>query len=317
MEDLFLVAEEEYRVTFDADIQLLDYAVHPDGESGLFIDPSGTAYDFATHHDSGESVYLENEHETAFYQDYAIGMLQTEGVDYRGDSEAYGFLMGLLTSRNDAALKCTGGNVACGKRCIPKGQVCRSKGGGGKAKLGALAGAAALGGLAASTAEGRAKGKTAAKQAAQGAGNVAMGEAKRRAARAKGRGGLGQMGIGLVQGATGNKEGGKENFTKGGRTVGEAVKERAEAGGQLRQGVDDLAAGARSAAGAVVTSAKIQGKNAKNAVKSAPGNIKQKFEDMKNKVKTVKTKKGKDKPPEKTKKEKKKREPSAINVKAA
>lgn len=285
MEDLFLVAEQECRVTFDADIQLLDYAVHPDGESGLFIDPSGTAYDFATYHDSGESVYLENEHETAFYQDYAIGMLQTEGVDYRGDSEAYGFLMGLLTSRNDAALKCTGGNVACGKRCIPKGQVCRSKGGGGKAKLAALGGVAALGGLAASTAEGRAKGKQAAGQAAQGAGNFLVGKGKKAVGGVEMAGGVAQAGLGAAQSVAGKKEAGKKNMKAGGNRAVKGLERTGEGALKEAVGVINAAQAVGSAAEAVGTSAKIQGKRAAKAVKSAGSSVKQKFEKMKDKVK--------------------------------
>lgn len=142
--------EEAYRQTFDSDLSLLKVQVNKDGENGLFINPDGLVYDFATNHKTGESVCVVNDSLTKDFNDFALGYLTVHNynVDSLGRlrSEAYGFLSGLKGVRSDAdkiAGKCgRGWEMGSGGKCV------RGKKKGGTALRAGLAGAALLGGAA-------------------------------------------------------------------------------------------------------------------------------------------------------------------------
>ncbi len=68
--------------------------------------------------------------------DYYLGRLHAEGIEYHGDS-AYQYWLG----RNDARLECGPESKRCGNACIPKWKKCRASW---NKPVKALAGAAAL-----------------------------------------------------------------------------------------------------------------------------------------------------------------------------
>lgn len=140
---MFKEAEARYRKTLDSDLSLISLTLHPDGESGLFVDADGSAYDFAVHYDSSEIVFLGNEAETSYFNDYALGYLATEGVEPPSRMDAYSFMIGLANTRTDAAKK---GQCGRGWEPGPGGKCARTKGERAKragiAVGGALAGAA-------------------------------------------------------------------------------------------------------------------------------------------------------------------------------
>ena len=125
---------------------------------GSFMSHEGRVFDFDMGEDYTE-IYEVNQ-DSEYINDYFIGALQTEGVEYHGDS-AYEYFLGfsgLEIHRDAGALKCKPGNTPCGRKCLPKGQKCRMQGGhgglgspGGRGRGlkigGAIAGAAALGGV--------------------------------------------------------------------------------------------------------------------------------------------------------------------------
>ena len=153
--ELFSQAEQEYRETFDADIELLELLVHTDGETGTFYTPSGEFYNFAYVRDFNEYIALEDEEATGFFEEFAQGALASQGIPaeaFRDD--AAGFYLGTLATRSDMV----GGKCGRGWQPGPGGKCIRGKGGG-KLKQGGLgrkaaiagglaAGAAALGGAA-------------------------------------------------------------------------------------------------------------------------------------------------------------------------
>lgn len=102
-----------------------------DGEVGFFLDEQGFVHEYAfVNSDESLSHCRVDSQDQQLVEDFIEGASNSQ-LD---------FLFGVLASRNDT-LKCSPGNTACGKKCLPKGQVCRSKGG---VQKNALVGGAAL-----------------------------------------------------------------------------------------------------------------------------------------------------------------------------
>ena len=189
-------------------IYLLHWDSTPDGEVGYFLDIDGNAHEYAYVAEE-ESIYHAqlDSATTESIKDFTRAVYEVSSTHVDSD-DPLGFLMGQLSVRSDS-LKCEAGNVPCGKRCLPQGQVCRSKGGLVKgaaiAGLG-VAGVAALGAgtLLAKTEAGRA--------AAQSAGESAR------------SGNVIQAGRQLARGV---REGGEEVVVKGAEKAGRYVGENA------------------------------------------------------------------------------------------
>jgi hypothetical protein len=191
----------------DSTIYLLHWDSVPDGEVGFFLDIDGNIHEYA-YVPAEQSIY--HHHVDSWLQDLAADFVQGyyAASPEPSTDRPLSFLAGEIGARLDA-LTCEAGNVPCGKRCLPKGQVCRSKGGLAKgaaiAGIG-LAGTAALGAgaLLAKTEKGREAVKEAGEMARQR--NVV---------------GAGQR-IGR-----GVKEGAEEVVTKGAEKAGRYVGEQA------------------------------------------------------------------------------------------
>jgi hypothetical protein len=272
---LFDQAQQEYRETFDADINLLDLLVHQDGETGVFLAPDGDIYSFAYVRDSGEVIAVEDEEASDFFEDFAYGMLESYEVDpttFHGD--AAGFYLGLAESRADKI----GGKCGRGWQAGPGGKCVRGKGGGklkqgGLGRKAAIAGAAGLGAAALGGA---------ALLGGTKAGRAAVGNAANLAK----EGGKALVGRGVVRGAPV-----KENVRVAGGMAKEAVKEvgrgiaggAKEVAGNIKQGVGT----AQQKAGELASQAKQKGLEAAGRAKIAGSEIKQKGSKLVDKAKAA------------------------------
>lgn len=145
--ELLTQAEQEYRNTFDADIDLLELLVHTDGETGTFTAPNGDIYNFAYVRDSGEVIAVRDDAASDFFENFAQGYLSSHGIPesaFRDD--AAGFYLGTMSLRSDKI----GGKCGRGWEMGSGGKCVRGKGGGklkqgGLGRKAAIAGGAALG----------------------------------------------------------------------------------------------------------------------------------------------------------------------------
>lgn len=254
-------------------IYLLHWDTFPDGETGFFLDPTGSIHEYA---------YLSKE--SNIYHCHVDSRLKETVADFvegvysvsstRIDSHnPLNYFAGQLFFHADA-LKCEAGNAPCGKRCLPQGQVCRKKGGllkGAAIATGGAAGLAALGAgaLLAKTEKGRA--------AASESGQLAK------------QGKVGAAGRSLVRGV---QEGGEEVVVKGAEKLGRGIAKDIAKGLTAGEGVTGKTAKAlANEEGLLSKATQSFAKGARDvAVEEAKSVAQQKAKSIKEKIKDIATK---------------------------